>query len=157
MLDLTLLNHMTSNKREKQKIQTLTRIRKSALLMFAQHGFAISIAKIAQHAGISKQALMYHYPSKSKLLEAVMHDIEESSFSSLLQFFSLLLQPHTDQNMKHLEDTIRVFVEHNLWAVLFLRLVLENHASYLPNSFQSHHITIIKVLKSMECTKVCNL
>ena len=150
MVKLTLPNHMTSNKREKQKIQTLMRIKESALWMFAQHGFAISIAKIADHAGISKQALMYHYPSKSKLLEAVMHDIESSSISSLLQFFSLLLQTDTDQNTKKLQEIIATFVDQNLWAVLFLRLVLENQASYLPSSFQAHHLTIIKELEARQ-------
>ena len=138
---------MTSSKREKQKIQTLMRIKESALGMFAQHGFSISIAKIADHAGISKQALMYHYPSKSKLLQAVMDDIESSSISSLLQFFSLLLQTDTEQNTRKLEEIIATFVDQNLWAVLFLRLVLENQASYLPDSFQSHHLTIIKELE----------
>ena len=143
---------MTSGKREKQKLQTLIRIKESALWMFAQHGFSISIAKIADHAGISKQALMYHYPSKSKLLEAVMGDIESSSLSSLLQFFSLLLQPkvETAHNTSKLEETIRIFVDQHLWAVLFLRLVLENQASYLPHSFQSHHITIIKELEKRQ-------
>ena len=100
------------------------RIKESALGMFAQHGFSISIAKIADHAGISKQALMYHYPSKSKLLQAVMDDIESSSISSLLQFFSLLLQTDTEQNTQRLEEIIATFVDQNLWAVLFLRLVL---------------------------------
>ena len=143
---------MTSSKREKQKIQTLMRIKESALWMFAQHGFSISIAKIAEHAGISKQALMYHYPSKSKLLEAVMDDIESSSFSSLMEFFSLLLQPQAkiETNTKQLEKIIRLFIEQNLWAVLFLRLVLENQASYLPHSFQAHHITIIKELEKRQ-------
>ena len=141
---------MTSGKREKQKLQTLIRIKESALWMFAQHGFSISIAKIADHAGISKQALMYHYPSKSKLLEAVMGDIETSSLSSLLQFFSLLLQPQKQSNTQELEETIRIFVEQNLWAVLFLRLVLENQASYLPDSFQSHLIAIIKELEKRQ-------
>ena len=150
MMKLTFPNHMTSNKREKQKLQTRIRIKESALWMFAQHGFSISIAKIANYAGISKQALMYHYPSKSKLLEAVMDDIESSSIGSLLQFFSLLLQTNTDQNTKKLEETITVFVEKNLWAVLFLRLVLENQASYLPKSFQSHHMTIIKELEACQ-------
>ena len=151
MSKLTPQNHMTSSKREKQKIQTQIRIKESALWMFAQYGFSISIAKIAEHAGISKQALMYHYPSKSRLLEAVMEDIESSSLSSLMQFFSLLLQPQAkiDANTKRLEETIRFFVEQNLWAVLFLRLVLENQASYLPDSFQSHHLTIIRALE--EC------
>ena len=139
---------MTSGTREKQKLQTLIRIKESALWMFAQHGFSISIAKIADHAGISKQALMYHYPSKSKLLEAVMGDIESSSLSSLLLFFSLLLQPRT--NTQKLEETIRIFVEQNDWAVLFLRLILENQASYLPHSFQSHHLTIIKELENRQ-------
>ena len=141
---------MTSGKREKQKLQTLIRIKESALWMFAQHGFSISIAKIADHAGISKQALMYHYPSKSKLLEAVMGDIESSSLSSLMKFFSLLFQRHKPSNTQELEETIRVFVEQNLWAVLFLRLVLENQASYLPDSFQSHHLSIIKELEKRQ-------
>ena len=139
---------MTSGKREKQKLQTVIRIKESALWMFAQHGFSISIAKIADHARISKQALMYHYPSKSKLLEAVMGDIESSSLSSLLLFFSLLLQPHS--NTKKLEETIHIFIEQNLWAVLFLRLILENQASYLPDSFQSHHLSIIKELEKRQ-------
>ena len=141
---------MTSSKREKQKIHTQMRIKQSALWMFAQHGFSISIAKIAEHAGLSKQALMYHYPSKPKLLEAVMSDIELSSLSSLLQFFSLLLQPHAGTNTQKLEEIIRSFLDQNLWAVLFLRLVLENQASYLPHSFQSHHVIIIKELEKRQ-------
>ena len=60
--------------------------------MFAKHGFAISVAKIAEQAGITKQALMYHYPTKQILLEAVIEDIEQSSLDSLLQFFSHLLK-----------------------------------------------------------------
>ena len=147
MVELTLHNHMTSNKREKQKTQTLMRIKESALWMFAHQGLSISIAKVADHAGISKQALMYHYPSKPQLLEAVMYDIEASSFGSVLQFFSLLLQTDTEQNTQKLEETIAGFVEQNLWAILFLRLVLENQASYLPQSFQSHHQTIITELE----------
>ena len=55
--------------------------------MFAKHGFAISVAKIAEQAGITKQAFMYHYPTKQILLEAVIEDIEQSSLDSLLQFF----------------------------------------------------------------------
>ena len=133
--------------RKNQKNKTLIRIKESALQMFADHGFSISIAKIAEHAGISKQALMYHYPSKSILLENVMKDIEHSSLSSLLQFFSLLLQTDMDQNVAKLEETISIFVEQNSWAVLFLRLILENQESYLPESFRAHHLTIITELE----------
>ena len=137
---------MTNNTRESQKIQTLVRIKDSALLMFAQHGLSISIAKIAEHAGISKQALMYHYPSKSQLLEAVIQDIEHSSFDSLLQFFGLLFQD-TPQDTKALESLVGKFVEQHLWAVLFLRLVLENRESYLPLSFRTQHLAIIDALE----------
>jgi TetR/AcrR family transcriptional regulator len=137
---------MTNNTRESQKIQTLVRIKDSALLMFAQHGLSISIAKIAEHAGISKQALMYHYPSKSQLLEAVIQDIEHSSFDSLLQFFGLLFQD-VPQDTKALESLIGKFVEQHLWAVLFLRLVLENRESYLPLSFRTQHLAIIDALE----------
>ena len=140
--EITLQNKMTSNTRENQKIQTLTRIKNSALIMFAHHGFSISVAKIADHAGISKQALMYHYPTKPQLLEAVIQDIEHSSFASLLQFFSLLLQQETLKELNELERIVADFIEQHLWAVLFLRLVIENRESYLPKSFRSQHLTI---------------
>ena len=140
---------MTSNTRESQKIQTLTRIKDSALMMFAHHGFSISIAKIADHAGISKQALMYHYPSKSKLLEAVIQDIEHSSFDSLLQFFGLLLQ-ETQQDTTELEGLVARFVDQHLWAVLFLRLILENQEAYLPLSFRAQHLAIIEALEARQ-------
>ena len=138
---------MTSNTRESQKIQTLNRIKNSALMMFAHHGFSISVAKIAVHAGISKQALMYHYPTKSHLLEAVIQDIEHSSFASLLQFFSLLLQQETPRELNELERIVADFIEQHLWAVLFLRLVIENRESYLPLSFRSQHLAIIEALE----------
>lgn len=141
---------MTNNKREDQKNQTLTRIKESALQMFAQHGFSISIAKIAEHAGLSKQALMYHFPSKPILLESVMKDIEHSSLNSLLQFFSLLLQTDAEQDKTKLEETMAVFVSQNLWAVLFLRLILENKESYLPASFRAHHFKIIAELEDRQ-------
>jgi AcrR family transcriptional regulator len=51
---------MTSNKREIQKTQAQSNIKENALEMFAKHGFSISIAKIADQAGITKQALLYH-------------------------------------------------------------------------------------------------
>ena len=138
---------MTSSTREIQKIQTLTRIKNSALMMFAHHGFSISVAKIAEHAGISKQALMYHYPTKPLLLEAVIQDIEHSSFTSLLQFFSLLLQKEKPKELSELEGLIADFIEQHLWAVLFLRLVIENNESYLPLSFRVQHLAHIEELE----------
>ena len=118
--------------------------------MFAQYGLSISIAKIAEQAGITKQALMYHYPNKSILLETVIKDIEHSSLQSLLQFFSLLLHGKDTQKTEQLEEITNLFVEKNLWAVLFLQLILENQESYLPDSFRTHHLFIIGELEKLQ-------
>jgi len=141
---------MTSNKREIQKVQAQSNIKESALEMFAKHGFAISVAKIAEQAGITKQALMYHYPTKQILLEAVIEDIEQSSLDSLLQFFSHLLKVRDTTETNKLEEIVGLFVEHNLWAVLFLRLVLEDQERYLPESFRQNHLLIITQLQQMQ-------
>ena len=44
------------------------RIRQEATRLIAQRGFgAISVNDVAQAAGLSKQALLYHYPSREAL------------------------------------------------------------------------------------------
>ena len=111
---------------------------------------SISIAKIAERAGITKQALMYHYPTKQSLLEAVMKDIEHSSLESLLQFFSLLLQVQNNNNTEQLEKIVGLFVENNLWAILFLRLILENQEVFLPDSFRKNHLLVIQELERLQ-------
>ena len=141
---------MTSSKRENQRNQTRQNIKESALMMFASFGLSISIAKIAEQAGITKQALMYHFPNKQDLLIAVIEDIESSSLESMLQFFSLLVQVQSIENTQKLEDTIHLFIEHNLWAVLFLRLILENEEHFLPESFRVNHMLAIKQLEKLQ-------
>jgi TetR/AcrR family transcriptional regulator len=48
------------------------RIRDEAARLFAQHGFAgTSVQAVADAVGISKQALLYHFPSKADLKHAV--------------------------------------------------------------------------------------
>ena len=141
---------MTSNKRDIRKKQAQSNIKESALEMFSKHGFAISIAKIAEQAGITKQALMYHYPTKQILLEVVIEEIEQSSLDSLLQFFSHLLKVKDTTETNKLEEIVGLFIEHNLWAVLFLRLVLEDQERYLPESFRQNHLLIITQLQEMQ-------
>ena len=147
---LTFQTYMTRNKREAQKILAQKKIMESALVMFAQQGLSVSIAKIAEHAGITKQALMYHFPNKSRLLEAVIKEIEHSSLTSLLHFFSLLLDKSNAQKTEQLEEITLLFVENNLWAVLLLQLIIENQESYLPESFRGHHLLIIKELENRQ-------
>jgi AcrR family transcriptional regulator len=61
------------------------RIRLAALRLTAQKGFgAISVNDVARAVGISKQALLYHYPSREALHEAVLASLVEHSNRHLL-------------------------------------------------------------------------
>ncbi|QRN96958.1 TetR/AcrR family transcriptional regulator [Archangium violaceum] len=61
------------------------RIRREATRLIAQRGFgAISVNDVAQAVGISKQALLYHYPSREALHEAIVSSIVERSNQHLL-------------------------------------------------------------------------
>ncbi|WP_257460378.1 TetR/AcrR family transcriptional regulator [Archangium lipolyticum] len=65
------------------------RIRREATRLIAQRGFgAISVNDVAQAVGISKQALLYHYPSREALHEAVVSSIVEQSNQHLLLLLS---------------------------------------------------------------------
>jgi AcrR family transcriptional regulator len=65
------------------------RIRREATRLIAQRGFgAISVNDVAQAVGISKQALLYHYPSREALHEAVVSSIVEHSNQHLLLLLS---------------------------------------------------------------------
>ena len=119
-------------------------------MMFASHGFSISL-QIAD-IGLTKQELMYHFPNKQELLTAVIQDIERSSLESILQFFSVLLQVQDTPDTEQLENIVHLFVKNNLWAVLFLRLILENVENYLPTSFKKNHLLIIQQLENLQNT-----
>ncbi|MDP2313577.1 MAG: TetR/AcrR family transcriptional regulator [Pseudomonadota bacterium] len=59
-------------------------IREAALRLFAQHGFlGTSIQQVADAVGISKQLLLYHYPSKDALRQSVV-DVITSAWTEFL-------------------------------------------------------------------------
>ncbi len=59
-------------------------IREAALRLFAQHGYpGTSIQQVADAVGISKQLLLYHYPSKEALRQSVV-DVVTSAWTELL-------------------------------------------------------------------------
>ncbi|PTL84806.1 TetR/AcrR family transcriptional regulator [Vitiosangium sp. GDMCC 1.1324] len=61
------------------------RIRREATRLIALRGFgAISVNDVAQAVGISKQALLYHYPSREALHDAVLDSLIEHSNRHLL-------------------------------------------------------------------------
>ena len=60
-------------------IRTADRLVASALAAFAERGYeAASLDQIAVDCGVRKQTLLYHFPSKEALLEAVIrHTVDE--------------------------------------------------------------------------------
>ncbi|WPB76759.1 TetR/AcrR family transcriptional regulator [Archangium violaceum] len=76
------------------------RILQEATRLIAQRGFgAISVNDVALAAGISKQALLYHYPSREALHEAVVASLIEHSNRHLL----LLLGAFSGKGEERLE------------------------------------------------------
>ena len=62
----------TSPKRDRMERDILT----AAERLFARHGFdGVAIAAIADELGISKQNLLYYFPSKEVLYERVLNDV----------------------------------------------------------------------------------
>lgn len=51
---------------------TMSRVLDSAAVLFAERGLSAGLSDIATHAGVSKGALQYHFPSKSDLLIEVV-------------------------------------------------------------------------------------
>ncbi|WNG33367.1 TetR/AcrR family transcriptional regulator [Archangium violaceum] len=76
------------------------RILREATRLIAQRGFgAISVNDVALAVGISKQALLYHYPSREALHAAVVDSLIEHSNRHLL----LLLAVFTGKGEERLE------------------------------------------------------
>lgn len=56
--------------------KTRMRIRRSAQILVAEHGAGnLTLDAVAQHAGLSKGGLLYHYANKQALLEAMLEDL----------------------------------------------------------------------------------
>ncbi len=78
-------------------------ILQEATRLIAQRGFgAISVNDVAQAVGISKQALLYHYPSREALHEAVVASLIEHSNRHLL----LLLGAFSGKGEERLEQAL---------------------------------------------------
>jgi AcrR family transcriptional regulator len=89
-------------------VEPRERILPEAMRLIAERGFgAISLNDVAQAVGISKQALLYHYPSREALHEAVIASLVEHSNRHLL----LLLGALTGKGEERLERALGQFRE----------------------------------------------
>ena len=102
------------------------RIRREATHLIASRGFgAISVNDVALAVGISKQALLYHYPSREALHAAVLDSLIEHANRHLL----LLLGAFSDKGEERLErvmEQLREFFDTEQDAArVILREVLD--------------------------------
>ena len=67
---------------------TKNKIKEVAIEHFKKFGYhGARMAQIAEEAGIRKQTLAYHYPSKMKLFEELYRDVVEEEISFVCSFF----------------------------------------------------------------------
>ena len=65
--------HVSEGEFAKSK-NTRTRILEAALTLLAEKGYAAtSTPAVAEQAGLSRTAMLYHFPSRAALMEAVIH------------------------------------------------------------------------------------
>jgi AcrR family transcriptional regulator len=75
---------MTSRKGQARRTQVVD----IALRRFAAHGYrGVSLATIAQEAGISEAGLIHHYPTKPSLLLAVLEHYEARNHELIMDAF----------------------------------------------------------------------
>lgn len=102
------------------------RIRRSATHLIAAHGFgAISVNDVALAVGISKQALLYHYPSREALHDAVLESLIEHSNRHLLLLLGALSDQGTDRLQRVMQQLGEFFDTEQDAARVILREVLD--------------------------------
>jgi len=106
-------------------IHVRERISRAATRLFAERGFAgTSIQAIADEVGMSKQALMHHFPSKQHLREAAFLSLQEG-LADLVPHLLLALTAGEDLVDQVLQHLIGFFERDPHWAKFILRGLME--------------------------------
>jgi AcrR family transcriptional regulator len=95
-------------------------IREIALELFSRNGYEkTSLREIAEHVGMTKASLYYHYPSKQALLLAILEPLIAEWHSVADKTETL---PHTPANVRLvLRQSLDVMLRHRPIAGLFVR------------------------------------
>ena len=114
---------------------------------FGQLGPAgTSIQRIATQAGMSKQALMHHFPTKQQLIDAVWERVVERAkrFQPAL-LRSLMLE----DSMGELEALIDEFSVNPYWAQFLLRELVDKGPLGIPDELRIGQEQMTETLNSL--------
>ena len=104
--DKTVTNE--TQKKPSRKDQILQSL---ATILEQSPGQRITTAGLAKHVGVSEAALYRHFPSKAKMLEALIEFIENTIFSRITQIMSEEMQ--ADKRCEMILGLILTFSERN--------------------------------------------
>lgn len=97
---------MTQTSRDLQREQTRIRLLDATLVCLVEYGYAgTTTQRIQDKAGVSRGALLHHFPSKSGLLVAAIHRHADQRLQSIKQV-ALSLESSTDP-LRHIVEVIR--------------------------------------------------
>ena len=107
-------------------MESSAQIRAAATKLFATHGYeGVSLQTIADAVGVAKQTLLYHYPSKVALRQAVIEQV----FEHWRRTLPSVLQAITSDRRRFValtEELIRFFDHDRNRARLLARELLDN-------------------------------
>ncbi len=103
-----------------------------AFMLESQPGSRITTANLAKHVGVSEAALYRHFPSKAKMIEALIEFIEDSLFSRINRIQSGDNSATPVEQCKAMLWLLLSFAEHNPgFARLFVGDALQGESEKL--------------------------
>jgi len=110
---------------------TRERIIAVAIRAFASRGFrSVSIDSIAAEAGVTRQGLLHHFPSKVDLLVAVLEQHERENSAELQQLYAA--------NDRSLVATMRAYVRAHVESRGLIRMLLVLAAEAMDAEHPAH-------------------
>jgi TetR/AcrR family transcriptional regulator len=105
----TTIQPSSSKRREIKRDKVEATILAEAVRLFAAHGYeGTAVADVAERAGLSKQNLMYYFPTKQALYTRVLDDVLDEWLASLAILANL------DDEAREPGDVLRAYVRAKL-------------------------------------------
>lgn len=112
--------------RPRRTVNVRTSVLKAATRLFAEHGVeGVSLQDVADRVGTSKQALLYHFPSKDTLRDAVIDDVLAMANGRMVDLVGAMGAIDAAALPELVGAVERLFNDHPHSAPLLLRLLLD--------------------------------